>query len=75
MLQHIFTSYGAIDKIDLEENMVKMMETYDPTEPIALIIKQLEKSREFARADWQTISDTMMVSRGITILVQTATFK
>ena len=34
MLQHIFSSYGAIDEIYLKENAVKMMGTYDPTEPL-----------------------------------------
>ena len=31
ILQHIFTSYGAIDEINLEENAVKLMDPYDPT--------------------------------------------
>ena len=31
MLKHLFSSYGLIDKIDLEENAVKMVGTYDPT--------------------------------------------
>ena len=31
MLQRLFTSYGAIEKINLEENAVKMMKLYDPT--------------------------------------------
>ena len=43
MLQHIFYRYGAIDKIDLEENAVKMMGPYDPAEPLAQIIEQSKK--------------------------------
>ena len=43
MLKHLFSSYGAIGKINLEENAVKMMGPYDPNEPLAQIIKQLEK--------------------------------
>ena len=35
MLQHIFNSYGAIDKIDLKKNTEKMMGTYDPAETLA----------------------------------------
>ena len=31
MLQHLFSSYGSIDEIGLEENAVKMVGTYDPT--------------------------------------------
>ena len=42
MLQHIFASYRAIEKIDLKENAVKMMGPYDPAEPLSQIIKQLE---------------------------------
>ena len=41
MLQHIFRSYGAIDKIDLEENAIKMMGLYDPSEPLFRLIDQL----------------------------------
>ena len=41
ILQHLVTSYSAIDKIDLNENAVKMMEPYDPTEPLARLIEQL----------------------------------
>ena len=35
VIQHILTRYGTIDKIDLENNVVKMMGSYDPTEPLA----------------------------------------
>ena len=46
MLQHIFTSYEAIDKIDLEENGVNTMEPYDPTEHLARLIKKLGKAQK-----------------------------
>ena len=49
MLQHLFRSQGAIDEINLEENDVKMMGPYDPAEPLACLIDQLEKGQEFAR--------------------------
>ena len=48
MLQHIFSRYGVIDEINLEENAVKMMEPYDPVEPLARLIEQLEKGIELA---------------------------
>ena len=35
MLQNLFARYGAIDGIDLKENAVKMMGTYDSAEPLA----------------------------------------
>ena len=74
MLQHLFTSYGAIDKIDLEENVVKIIGPYDPAEPLARLIEQLEKGRELAQEGGQMISDAMMVSKGITLLKQTELF-
>ena len=43
MLQHLVNSYGAIDKINLKENVVKIMGPYDPMEPLACLIKILEK--------------------------------
>ena len=48
MLQHLFIRYGVIDKIDLKDNAVKMMGPYDPAEPIARLIRQLEEGRELA---------------------------
>ena len=74
MLHHIFSRYGVIDEIDLEENTVKMVGPYDPAEPLDRLIGQLEKGREFARAGGQKISDAMMMSKGITLLAQTIIF-
>ena len=70
MLQHLFSRYGEIDEIDLEENAVKIIGPYNPAEPLARLIEQLEKGREFARSGGQTIYDAMMISKGITLLEQ-----
>ena len=72
--QHLFKSYGEIDEIDLKENTVKMMGPYDPADPLAHLIENLEKVREFAHAVGQTIADNTMVSKGITLLEQTDTY-
>ena len=74
MLQHTFSSYGAIEKIYLEENVIKMMEPYDPAEPLSRLLEQLEKWREIARAGGQTISKAMMMSKSITLLAQAGNF-
>ena len=71
MLKYIFYSYGAIDEIDLKEDAVKIMGPYDPAEPLYQMIEQLEKGGEFARAGGQTISESMMISKGITLLAHT----
>ena len=74
ILQHLFTSYGVIDKINLKENALKMMGPYDPTEPLAYLIKKLEKGREFTRVGGQTIADAMIFYKGITLLSHTYNF-
>ena len=48
-MQHLFRSYRDIEKIDLKENSVKMMGTYDPAEHLACHIEQLEKNRKISR--------------------------
>ena len=34
-MKHMFPRYGAIEKIDLKKNAVKMMRPYDPAEPLS----------------------------------------
>ena len=50
------------------------MGMYDPTEPLSWLIEQLEKGQEFAISVGQTITNAMIVSKGITLLAQTVTF-
>ena len=45
MLQHLSNYYSVIDYINLEENAVKMMGPYNPVEPLARLIDQLEKGQ------------------------------
>ena len=75
MIQHLFTSYEGIYEIDLKGNAVKMMGPYDPTENLAQLIEQLKKVRELVRAGGNTIFNSIMVSKGISLLVQIATSK
>ena len=70
MPQHLFSSYGKIDEIGLEENLVKMMGPYDPAEPLDRLIEMLKTGREFARAGGQKIYDATMTSKIITLLAQ-----
>ena len=51
-----------------------MMGPYNPTEPLARLIEQLEKGREFVRSGGQEISDSVMMSKGINLMAQTGFF-
>ena len=50
------------------------MGSYNPAEPLAQVIEKLEKGREFAQEGGQIIANTMMVSKGITLMAQIAIF-
>ena len=41
MLHNLFNSYRVMDKIDLEENAVKTMGSYNPADPLDWLIKKL----------------------------------
>ena len=40
MLQHLFSSYMDIDKIDLKENTIYMVGLYNPVENLSHLIDQ-----------------------------------
>ena len=42
----MFSSYGVIDEIYLEENSVKIMGPYNPEELLSRLIDQLEKGKD-----------------------------
>ena len=45
-----------------------MMGPCEPAESLYKLIEQFDKGREFAQSRGQRIADTMMVSKGITLL-------
>ena len=51
------------------------MGPYNPVEPIARLIKQSENGRELPQTGGQTLSELVMVFKGIIILARTAMFK
>eukprot|EP00978_Attheya_sp_CCMP212_P021255 scaffold61947_cov63-Attheya_sp.AAC.1 len=74
MVTHLYTTYGDIDKVDIEDNQVAMMKPYNPEKPLNILTSQLEDGRAFAHIGLQPISENMMVTKGITLLLNTAVF-
>eukprot|EP00978_Attheya_sp_CCMP212_P034432 scaffold144089_cov66-Attheya_sp.AAC.1 len=74
MVTHLYSTYVDIDEIDIEDNLVAMMKPYDPEKPLATLTSQLEYGRAFAHIGLQSISENMMVTKGITLLSNTAVF-
>ena len=74
MLQHLFSSNRVINKIDLEENAVKIMGPYNPAESLDRLVEQLGKGIEFNRAAGQKIFNAIMMSKVISVLAKTGIF-
>ena len=52
LLNHLVTTYAAIDQFDLEKNQEKMMAWYDPNAPIETLFEQITDG--VAYAEWGT---------------------
>eukprot|EP00978_Attheya_sp_CCMP212_P014573 scaffold37188_cov29-Attheya_sp.AAC.7 len=74
MITHLYATYGDIDEVDIKDNKVAMMKAYDPEKPLTTLISQLEEGRDFAHIGLQPISENVMVTKGITLLSNTAVF-
>jgi hypothetical protein len=52
VVTHLYTTYGDIEDIDLEDNLVAiMMKPYDPELPLAKLTSQLVKGRVLHTSD------------------------
>jgi hypothetical protein len=74
LMSHLYDNYGLIDDVDLETNQVTMMKPYDPETPLANLVDQLQRGRNFANIGDQGLTDGMLISKGITLLSNTAVF-
>eukprot|EP00978_Attheya_sp_CCMP212_P030651 scaffold113517_cov39-Attheya_sp.AAC.1 len=74
MITHLYATYCDIDEVDIEDNKVAMMKAYDPEKPLATLTSQLEEGRDVAHIGLQPISENVMVTKGITLLSNTAVF-
>ena len=66
LLNHLVTTYAAIDQFDLEKNQKKMTARYDPNSPIKTLFKQIINGvayGEFGDADFMSkkIVDTALL--------------
>lgn len=74
IMTHLYDNYRKVEDIDIETNKVKMMKPWDPTKPLANLVKQLEDGRDFTQAEGYTITNREMISKEITLLTNTTLF-
>jgi hypothetical protein len=74
ILTHLYTTYGVITPIDIEDNDTKMRAPFDPTQPIKLLLDQIETAVEFADAGNRPYNPDQVVSRAYLLILQTGLY-
>ena len=49
MIKHLFSFYGEIHEINLEENTIRILGPYDPAETFDRLFDLIKNGQEFAR--------------------------
>jgi hypothetical protein len=50
MLDHLFTTYGNITAVDLENNFEHMRRSWDPQQPVESLFKQIQDCANYSEA-------------------------
>jgi hypothetical protein len=50
MLDHIFTTYGNIIAVDLENNFEHIRRAWDPQQPVESLFKQIQDCADYSEA-------------------------
>jgi hypothetical protein len=74
LLDHLWTTYGNIDDLDLTENEARMKAPWNEPTPIEDLFKQLKEGQEFAKRSKEIISDTTLAREGYNIILATGLF-
>ena len=74
IMAYLYTTYGHILDPDLEKNNICMMKVCNQSQPMSVLIKQLELGCRFAAAGKQIIIDNIMIYKGVTVIIQTVVF-
>ena len=71
---YLYATYRHISEQDLEINNIKMTKAYNSSLPISKLIKHMEEGRRLAATEQKLITKNMIMTNGINLLEQTATF-
>jgi hypothetical protein len=74
LLTHLYTTYGVITPIDIEDNDTRMREPFDPTLPIETLFDQIESAVEYADAGNRAYNPKQVVSRAYLLILQTGMY-
>ena len=75
LLDHLVTTYAAIDQFDLETNQAKMTERYDPASPIETLFDQISNGAAFAELGDRAFTPEQIVDTAILCVAKTGVFQ
>jgi hypothetical protein len=58
MLDHLFTTYGNITAVDLENNLEHMRRAWDPQQPVESLFKQIQDCADYSESGGASLLET-----------------
>jgi hypothetical protein len=74
MLDHIFTTYGDITAVDLENNFEHMRRAWDPQQPAESLFKQIQDCANYSEAGCVLIGHPQHINVGYAKIFATGHF-
>ena len=75
IVEHLYTTYGRITSMDLEQNDIRMKAPYDPTQPIENLFNQLEEGQEYAEAGQAPLSTLQLINTAYLLVFKTGVYR
>ena len=74
ILHYLFTAYGSLQPNDLQQNINKLQEPWDPNTPFEFLIDQIEECIEIADAGGQPFTPTQILNTAYTLVYNTGMY-
>ena len=70
ILQHLYDNYGVITAVDIEDNDTAMRAEYDLSQPIEVLLYQIEIAVQFSEAGKSPYEPKQVVSRAYLLVLK-----
>jgi hypothetical protein len=74
ILTHLYTTYGKLTPMAMQENDRHFCNPYNPAEPFEMMVQQIEEAQDFAAAGNQAYTAQQIVSNAYSLIHNTGMF-
>jgi hypothetical protein len=74
MIEHLFTTYGNITAVDLENNFEHMCRAWDPQQPVESLFKKIQDCADYSEAEGVLIGHPQQINIGYANIFATGHF-